>query len=356
MAMVNLATIRVDLITRDCDFMLKHLPQIILSAAALFGMFININYVDSLSDTSSASGVEEVLPLRIFDWGRSLTQYTDYSGFISFALIGGVCAAYISRKKQLSLPMTLVSIIGSSIIFGALLGSLQNKIISDIGLSLVKKYPEIAQRAISTYYVQRMTWRDNNYKNLLIPAYTGDNIRTTESELFRVNMFYLVDDPILVIGERARGKDLMNIYFSDAVDAQAKLESDSKFRSRWTYKQFSAEYQTAHYDLRRISNTAVLPVVLATTMISLILSVMIFFAQVLGIGGGHWVKVRFYGVAGVAISLLVLPMLITTEFHSSAAINELKCHYAYCNITKPAVDWLFRFELGVVRLIGLVTD
>lgn len=336
--------------------MLKHLPKIILSAAALFGMLNNIFYVNSLSDTSSASGVEEVRPLRIYDWGGTLTMYSDYSGFTSFALIGGVCAAYISRKKQLSLRMTLLSIIASALICGALLGSLQNKIISDIGLSLVKKYPEIAQRAINTYYVQRMTWRDNNYKNLLIPAYTGENIRTKESQLFRVNMFYLVDDPLLVIGERARGKDLMSIYFADAVDAQAKWESDSKFRSRWHNKQFVDEYQTAHYDLRRISNSAVLPVFLATTMISLILSVMIFFSQVLGLGGGHWVKVRFYALVGVAITILVLPMFINTEFHSSAAINELKCHYAYCNITKPAVDWLFRFELGIVQLVDLVTD
>lgn len=333
--------------------MLKHLPKIILSSAAFFGMLNSIMYIGGLSNNTAVSGVEEVLPLRLFDWGSGVAINGNYSSFISFALIGGVCASFISRKKQLSLRMTVLLIIGVAIFSGTVLGNIQNQIVSNIGHSLVTKYPGLADRAISTYYVQRITARDNNYKNTLIPAYAGDNANSIESMLFIVNMFYLVDDPIVVVGDRVRGQDLMKIYFADAVDNQAKYEDDIGFRNRWKFKEFFDEYQTPHYDLRRISNTVVLPVVLASTMIGLILSTMIFFAQIIGLGGGHWVKIRFYAIAGLALTVLSVPLFINTEFHSSPGVKAFQCRTTYCDITKPVMDWFFRFELGVVNLINL---
>ena len=41
--------------------MIKTLPKIIISVAALFGMFINLHLIHTLSDHSAVSGVEELL-------------------------------------------------------------------------------------------------------------------------------------------------------------------------------------------------------------------------------------------------------------------------------------------------------
>ena len=334
--------------------MLKHLPKILVSSVALFGMLTNLYLIDALSDNTAASGVEELLSLRMWDWSRSVTRYTDIGGFISFSLIGAVAAAYVARKRELSLKMTLLSIVGALIVSGFVLGNIQNEIVSNIGTTLVKKYPEAAKRAISTYYVQRVTWRDNEFKNVLIPTYTGTNINTAESELFRVNMFYLVEDPLLVIGDKARGKDLMGLYFFDAIDAQLKREPWNDIRDNFIFEGFVKKYQTPQHDLRRIHNAAVMPILMAVTIFSLILSVIVFTAQLLGFGGGHWIKVRLLGVLGVILALLVTPVFINTDYHLSPAVQELKCSYTFCNVAKPAVDWLFRFELGVVKLISLV--
>lgn len=46
--------------------MIKTLPKIIISVAALFGMFINLHLIHTLSDHSAVSGVEELLSLRMY--------------------------------------------------------------------------------------------------------------------------------------------------------------------------------------------------------------------------------------------------------------------------------------------------
>lgn len=336
--------------------MLKYLPKVLISSVALFGMLTNLYLIEALSDNTAVAGVEELLSLRMWDWSRSVTQYTDVGGFITFSIVGALLAAYVARKRELSLKATLVAIVCASIISGYVLGNVQGAIVSKVGTTLVQLYPEAAKRAISTYYVQRLTWRDNEFKNVLIPNYTEDNINSIESELFRVNMFYLVDDPLLVVGDKARGKDLMGLYFFDAIDAQSKREPWKDIKDNYIFEGFVNKYQTPQYDLQRIHNTVVMPIVMATTIFSLILSVIVFTAEMLGLCGGHWIKIRLYAVLGVATALLVTPVFIKTDYHSSSAVQALECSYAFCNVAQPAVDWLFRFELGVIRLISVVMD
>lgn len=334
--------------------MLKHLPKIVLSVAALFGMWNSFVYIDRLSDTSAASGVEEVLPLRLFDWSQGVELNANFGSFLTFALIGGVCASFIARRKDLSTTVTLVLIIVSGLLCGSILGGIQNRIVANIGHSIVAKHPDLAEKAITTYYVQRITSLGNNYKNALVPSYAGDNARSVESELFIVNMFYLVDDPVLVIGNQVRGQDLMKVYFADAVDRQARNEPWVASKYQWKFSEFFKEYQTPHYDLRRISNAVVQPIVLAITMLGLLLSAMIFVSQLLGLGGGHFLKVRTYALAGLAIVVLTVPLLTDSKFHGSPAVAGIQCHTPYCGISRSAMDWFFRFELGVLNLMSLV--
>ncbi|MGB9090687.1 MAG: hypothetical protein WCC29_14040 [Pseudomonas farsensis] len=333
--------------------MLKHLPKILISSVALFGMLTNLYLINTLSSHTAYTGVEDFHPLRMWERGRDVTQYTTVGGFISFSLIGAVVAAYASQKKGLSLRMTLLAMASAFFISGAVLGNIQNKIVTSIGIMLLENYPETAKRAISTYYVQRMIWRDNEFKNTLIPTYAGSNINTTESELFRVNMFYLIDDPLTVVGDKARNKQLMNLYYFDAVDAQRQREP-WRVSDNFTFDDFTKNFQTPQHDVQRVYNTAVIPIVMASTILSLILSILIFAAQMLGLGGGHWVKVRLIGVLGVAILLLTTPVFIRADYHSVQGAQEQLCSQAFCNAKKYAVDWLFRFELGIVRLISVV--
>lgn len=335
--------------------MIKTLPKIIISVAALFGMFINLHLIHTLSDHSAVSGVEELLSLRMYDWSQSVSKKSDLGGFVTFSILRAVIAAYVASKFEFNLEKALYSIIATAIISGFVLGGVQNAVVSHIGTSLVEKYPAAAKRAISTYYVQRLAWRDNGYKNVLIPEYSGDNIRTIESKLFSVNMFYLVEDPLFVTGDKTRGKDLMALYFNDAVDAQVKQQPWGLPKDNWIYEGFVREFDTAHYDLRRVNNTVVVPVVLATTIFSLILSILVFIGEVFGLAGGSWLKIRVYAVAGVAIALLVTPLFVQTHYHLTPAIQQFNCSYSYCNLAQPVIDWLFRFELGVVKLISFVT-
>lgn len=124
--------------------------------------------------------------------------------------------------------------------------------------------------------MQRITWRDNEFKNVLIPTYTEENINIIESELFRANMFYLVEDPLLVVGDKARGKDLMSLYFFDAIDAQSKREPWKDIKNNFIFEGFFNKYHTPQYDLQRIQKTVVMPIVMATTIFSLILSIIVF--------------------------------------------------------------------------------
>lgn len=112
--------------------MLKHLPKVLISSVALFGMLTNLYLIETLSDNTAASGVEKLLSLRMWNWTRSVTQYTDVGGFITFSVIGALLAAYVARKRELSLKSTLAVIVCALIISGYVLGSIQNAIVSKI--------------------------------------------------------------------------------------------------------------------------------------------------------------------------------------------------------------------------------
>ena len=81
----------------------------------------------------------------------------------------------------------------------------------------------------------------------------------------------------------------------------------------------------------------------------------VFIGEVFGLAGGSWIKIRAYAVAGVAITLLVTPFFVQTHYHLTPSIQQFNCSYSYCNLAQPVIDWLFRFELGVVKLISYVT-
>lgn len=339
--------------------MLERLPKLLIAALAAFGLFANLIVIDDLSSLSATTGVEDESWIRMLYGMKMLAIRSSISGFVSFGLVGAVVASFICEKMNVRPLRTLAAIGASVVVCGYLLGEVQNKVAADIGMKLVAEYPGQAQRALDTYYVQRLTWRDHNYRNNLIPEYRDENLMSVEANLFRVNMFYLVQDPKKLIGPKAENRDLLTAYFSDFKEFIEIRTSGHSIETTRSSTGLEKEYRSADYDLKRIHNAAVLPLVLAMASVSFILSCMIFVAEVaalLGRGRSNWLKVRVLGITAVGAILLVTPLFIDTHYHSSPAFQKLPCTDSLCSVGRPLMDWMFRFEVAFISLVDVVMD
>lgn len=339
--------------------MLERLPKLLIAALAAFGLFANLVVIERLASLSATTGVEDEAWIQMLSEMGSLAIGSSISGFVSFGLLGAVVASFICEKLNVRPLRTLAAIGASVVVCGYLLGEVQNRVVADIGMKLVSEYPGQAQRALDTYYVQRLTWRDHNYRNNLIPEYRDDNLMSVEANLFRVNMFYLVQDPRKLIGPKAENRDLLVTYFSDYKEFMDIRKTGHSIETTRSSSGLEKEYRSADYDLQRIRNAAVLPLILAMASVSFILSCMILVAEVAGLLGGgrsNWLKVRVLGITAVGAILLVTPLFIDTHYHSSPAFQKLPCTDSLCSVGRPLMDWMFRFEVAFISLVDVVMD
>lgn len=339
--------------------MLDRLPKILIAAAAAFGLFINLALISTLAELSAWTGVEDEIGLNMQFHIRNMNRQSFIAGFITFGLLGALCAAFISRRNGWNLKRTLAAIGIAFVVVGGLLGEVQNQVVSSIGHRLVTHYPQQARLALDTYYVQRLMWRDHGYKNTLVPAYTGVAKNSTEAELFRVNLFYLLSDPRQALGTAAVGKNLFDAYFEDFEDFAQGQFPYGRIPGYFSHSVFTTKYQTPAYDLQRIYNTAVVPAVLVTSIFSLITSTLILLAEIaaiVGMGSKGWLKVRLAAIGGALALLLTVPLFIDTQYPAQANMQTQACDSAQCLPTRPWVNWLFRFEVGVVSLIERIAD
>lgn len=335
--------------------MLERIPRLLLAAGALLGLFVSLSLIGSLSTITAWTGVEDEPALFMFFHAGTMNKRSFLSGFISFGLLGAVAASIICRKAHLGLKAMLPAMVIMFAVSGTVLGQIQNSIVSDIGQRLVAHYPDKARLALDTYYVQRLTSIDNNYKNTLIPGYSGKDIHSLEATLFRVNLFYLLADPRLIIGTSALPRNWLRAYFDEFVDYEKKRNEHRYIKASFSPDVFTKLYATPSHDLQRIHYAAVVPVVLATSIFSLMVSVIILVGELAGLASKGWIRLRAGALAVVILAFLVVPLFIDTHYDAIAAQQASVCADRVCSITVHLVDWLFRFEVGVLSFREWVT-
>lgn len=337
--------------------MIERLPKLILIMVAAFGLFVNFNYIDALSDMTAWTGVEDEGAMFMFlKEGKRQDNLSFVSGFISFGMLGAIIAGFVSRKASASAMKSLVAMTLAFVVVGLSLGKLQNQLLSNIGHRLVAEYPDKAKQALDAYYVQRMTYRDMTQKNTLIPGYTGDSVHDIEAELFRVNIFYLMNDPVTVLPRTIARKDLLGAYFDDFLAFERQANKHQYIKINFSRANFLRTYDTQDYDLKRINNTAVIPAVMAASIFSLIISAFVFVGELLSLGNKSWIKLRVTALLAVFCALLVAPVFISSLYDPVAAQQASSCVSFVCGAKVHFLDWLFRFEIGIVKLMNLVTD
>jgi len=337
--------------------MIERLPKIILVLVAAFGLFVNFNYIDTLSDLTAWSGVEDEIGLFMYSQGVMKQDRLSFmSGLISFGILGAIIAGFVSRKANLSTLKSLIAMSLAFVVVGLTLGKLQNQFVSSIGHRLVAEYPDKAKQALEAYYVQRLTYRDMRHKNALIPGYTGDSINSLESELFRVNVFYLMSDPLSVLPRRIDRKDLLGAYFDEYLAYERQVRIDNYVKINFSRPDFFRIYDTPDNDLKRINNAAVIPAVLAASIFSLMISAFVFVGELLTLGSKSWIKVRVTALLAVFCAVLLAPVFISSLYDPIAARQASSCASFTCGVQVHFIDWLFRFEIGVLRLMSLVAD
>lgn len=336
--------------------MIERLPKLILVMVAAFGLFVNFNYIDALSDMTAWSGVEAEIGLFMFsEEGKRQDNLSFVSGFISFGMLGAIIAGFVSRKINASASKSLVAMTLAFVVVGLSLGKLQNQVVSNIGHRLVAEYPEKALQALDAYYVQRFTYRDMTLKNALIPGYTGDSVNKIEPELFRVNVFYLMNDPLSVLPRSIARKDLLGAYFDEYLAYERQANKEQYIKINYSRSEFLRLYDTQDYDLKRINNAAVIPAVLAASIFSLIISAFVFVGELLSLGSKSWIKLRVTALVAVFCAVLIAPVFVSSLYDPVAAQQATSCVSFTCGLKVHFLDWLFRFEIGILKLMSFVS-